>query len=213
MEYFPYRSSNNRYAHNSLDLWSQLYSRKLVLDAMKNDVTIIVIRYGKAHWFRDVRGLENYQHLLLLRGNQQTHISPTGFDDEDGFQKVVEEDKGQLGLQRTCDCLKFEAEQAVAFDRAAITVFRDTTSLQAARQVNCVGRPPEPRREDYMPIQIFVSHSSHDRDLVAKFSSHIGGSPSHCRRSGSLYVLSRIPASVWNPHEYGGLVVKLLRPA
>lgn len=98
VEYFPYRSSNNRYAHNGLDLWSQLYSRKLVFDAMKNDA-VIVIRYGKAHWFRDVRGLENYPHTLTLRGNQQTHISPTGFDDKDGYQKVVEKLKASSGYR------------------------------------------------------------------------------------------------------------------
>ena len=95
VDYFPYRSSNDRYAHDGLDLsshQSQQYSWKLVYDAMKNDA-VIVIRYGKARWFDAVRGLKNYQHVLLLKGNQQTHISPTGFVDKDGYQKVVEKIK------------------------------------------------------------------------------------------------------------------------
>jgi hypothetical protein len=92
VEYLPYRSSDNRYAHKDLDLSakpSQLKSWKLVYDAMKNDA-VIVIRYGKALWFDAVRGLEKYQHTLLLRGIERTQISPTGFVEKDGYQKVVE---------------------------------------------------------------------------------------------------------------------------
>lgn len=81
-------------------------SWKLVMDAMKNDA-VIVIRYGKARWFAAVRGLKSYPHTLLLKGNQQTHISPTGFVDENGYQKVVDKIKAS-GVEKTCDCLKWE---------------------------------------------------------------------------------------------------------
>ena len=49
---------------------------------------------------------------------------------------------GLLGRGQAIRLLVCEAaEQSVAPDRAAILVLRDTTPLQAARQVNAVGRP------------------------------------------------------------------------
>jgi hypothetical protein len=95
VEYFPYRSRSNRYAHDKLSLTSQLYCYLLVYNAMKRDA-IIVIRYGKDKWFRAVRGLEKYPHLLLLKGNIKTNLSPKGFCDPDGYQKVIEKIKAGL---------------------------------------------------------------------------------------------------------------------
>jgi hypothetical protein len=95
VEFFPYRSCSNRYAHDNLSLTSQEYSRILVYHAMKSQA-VIVVRYGKDKWFRDVRGLEKYQHLLLLNGNIKTHISPSGFRDKDGYQKVVDKISASL---------------------------------------------------------------------------------------------------------------------
>jgi hypothetical protein len=87
--FFPYRSCSNQYGHDRLSLMSsQGYSRVLVHNAMKNN-SVIVMRYGKARWFDAVRGLEKYEHLLLLKGTQKTHISPNGFCDKNGYQKVV----------------------------------------------------------------------------------------------------------------------------
>ena len=63
---------------------------------MKNDA-VIVIRYGKERWFSAVSGLKTYKHTLLLIGNLQTHISPTGFEDKDGYQKVVAKIKASSG--------------------------------------------------------------------------------------------------------------------
>lgn len=95
IEFFPYRSCSDQYAHDSLSLTSQEYSRILVYNAMKREA-VIVVRYGKQRWFPAVRGLETYQHLLLLRGNIKTHLSPSGFCDDNGYQKVV--DKIQASL-------------------------------------------------------------------------------------------------------------------
>jgi hypothetical protein len=86
VQFFPYRCDT--YAHDRLSLMSQLYSQKLVYDTMKREA-VIVVRYGGTKWFRAVRGLETYQHLLRLKGTQKTHISPNGFVDDDGYQKLV----------------------------------------------------------------------------------------------------------------------------
>jgi hypothetical protein len=91
VERFPYRSCSNEYhRHDSIGVvLSKAYNVGLVHDAMKR-AALIVIRYGKTQWFKDVSGLERYTNLLLLKGTQQTHISPKGFKDPDGFQKVIQ---------------------------------------------------------------------------------------------------------------------------
>src|SRR5207245_149744 len=99
VEFFPYRSCSNRYAHDDLTLPSQEYCRLLVYKAMKNEA-VIVVRYGKSHWFDAVRGLEKYPHLFLLKGNQKTHLSPTGFADKNGYQKVVDKIRACGGWSR-----------------------------------------------------------------------------------------------------------------
>jgi tRNA (Thr-GGU) A37 N-methylase len=62
---------------------------------MENEA-VIVIRYGKAKWFDAVRGLETYKHVLLLKGTHKTNISPEGFCDKNGYQKVVEKIRASL---------------------------------------------------------------------------------------------------------------------
>jgi hypothetical protein len=57
---------------------------------------VIVIRYGKAKWFDAVRGLQTYQHLILLKEARQTHISPNGVADDDGYKKIVDKIKASL---------------------------------------------------------------------------------------------------------------------
>jgi len=88
VEFFPYRSSDNRYHHSQLCLTSQWYCWDLVLSAMKRGA-LIVVRYGASQWFDRVRGLERYENLFLLKGIQRTLISPKGFARSDGFEKVV----------------------------------------------------------------------------------------------------------------------------
>lgn len=93
IEYFPYRSVSDDFRHEGLNLpSSQSYSRLLVMNAMKNEA-VIVVRYGKRRWFEAVDGLKDYPHLLLLKGNRKVHISPKGFVDPDGYQKVVDKIK------------------------------------------------------------------------------------------------------------------------
>ena len=50
---------------------------------------VIVIRYGKNRWFKELSNLEGYEHVLLLKGLQQTHVSPNGFVDPGGYDKIV----------------------------------------------------------------------------------------------------------------------------
>jgi hypothetical protein len=90
VELFPYRSSTNEYhGHDAADVvLSKAYSVGLVRDAMKRNAAI-VIRYGANRWFRELSDLENYDHLYLLRGVQQTHISATGFVDPSGYNEVI----------------------------------------------------------------------------------------------------------------------------
>lgn len=89
IEYFPYRSLSDDYRHDSLSLPSQDYCRLLVMNAMKNEA-VIVVRYGRSRWFDAVRGLKNYSHLLLLKESRKVHISPKGFVDTNGYQRVVD---------------------------------------------------------------------------------------------------------------------------
>jgi hypothetical protein len=89
VEYFPYRSSSDRYVSGTPALaLSQRYSFWLVRQAMKRDA-LIVVRFGKDRWFEAVDGLSAYSGLLLLRGVQQVHLSPKGFHNIDGFKRVV----------------------------------------------------------------------------------------------------------------------------
>jgi hypothetical protein len=98
VEFFPYRSYSNEYHHEKLSLMvSQEYSQVLVYDAMENGA-VIVIRYGKKKWFDAVRGLENYQHLVLLKEARQTFISPSGVADVDGYKKVVDKIHGSVAV-------------------------------------------------------------------------------------------------------------------
>lgn len=90
VELFPYRSSSNEYhGHDAVGVvLSKAYSVGLVRDGMKRNA-VIVIRYGKTRWFREMSDLESYVNLLLLKGTLKANISPTGFVDGGGFQKVV----------------------------------------------------------------------------------------------------------------------------
>jgi hypothetical protein len=98
VEFFPYRSRSNEFHHEKLWLMSsQGYSQVLVYNAMENSA-VIVIRYGKAKWFDAVRGLKTYQHLVLLKEAQKTHISPKGVAAADGYRKIVDKIKASAVL-------------------------------------------------------------------------------------------------------------------
>jgi hypothetical protein len=95
VECFPYRSSSNEYAHDSLHLESQEYSRRLVRTAMNRNA-VIVVRYGWRRWCEAVTGLDRYRQCLRLKGQRRTHISPKGFVDRDGYDKVVDKIRASL---------------------------------------------------------------------------------------------------------------------
>jgi hypothetical protein len=90
VELFPYRSSSNEYhGHDATGVvLSKAYSVRLVRDAMRRNA-VIVIRFGKNRWFKELSDLEGYEHLLLLKGVQKVHISPNGFVAPGGYDKVV----------------------------------------------------------------------------------------------------------------------------
>jgi len=71
---------------------TQGYSWVLVHNAIERGA-VIVIRYGKARWFDAVRGLETYQHLVVLKEARQTHISPKGVKTVNGYKKIVDKIK------------------------------------------------------------------------------------------------------------------------
>lgn len=98
IEYFPYRSRSDDYRHDDLSLPSQDYCRLLVKNAMNNEA-LIVVRYGRSRWFDAVPSLKKYSHLLLLKETRPVHISRNGFEDANGYQRVV--DKIQAWLSST----------------------------------------------------------------------------------------------------------------
>ena len=66
VEFFPYHS-HRLYGHDRLALPSQEYSRNLVRDAVKRRA-VIVFRHGERRWKKAVPELEDYPHLVLLKG-------------------------------------------------------------------------------------------------------------------------------------------------
>jgi hypothetical protein len=80
VEFFPYICWSNRYAHDSLRLESQEYSRFLVREAVKQKA-VIVLRRGERRWLEAVPELGRYPHLVRLKSYQRGTISPNNCRD------------------------------------------------------------------------------------------------------------------------------------
>jgi hypothetical protein len=88
VEFFPYVSCSNRYAHDSLRLPSQEYSFDLVRNAVKREA-VIVLRHGERRWLEAVRELDGYQRLVRLKIYLKGLISPNLVRD-DGWSHIRE---------------------------------------------------------------------------------------------------------------------------
>ena len=88
VEFFPYVSWSSRYAHDSLRLESQKYSRSLVMEAVKQQA-VIVFRHGERRWLEAVPELGQYPRLVRLKSYLKGTISPNNCRD-DGWSLIRE---------------------------------------------------------------------------------------------------------------------------
>jgi hypothetical protein len=86
VEFFPYASCNNRYAHDSLRLPSQEYSFGLVRDAVKREA-VIALRHGERRWLKAVPELAGHHRLVRLKNYLKGLISPNNCL-EDGWSHI-----------------------------------------------------------------------------------------------------------------------------
>ena len=90
VEFFPYVSSSNRYAHDRLSLPSQEYSLSLVRRAIEGEAVIvsehgerhglghgpvIALRHGERRWLEKVPELDGYPRLVRLKNYAKGLIS------------------------------------------------------------------------------------------------------------------------------------------
>jgi hypothetical protein len=98
VDFFPYVSWSNRYAHQSLDLPSQEYSFDLVRNAVKQEAVVvlpnrkrqglghppvIVFRHGERRWSEKVKELMGYHHRVRLKSYQSGALGPNNCRDSD----------------------------------------------------------------------------------------------------------------------------------